>query len=854
MKTKKRASGGRRIMQFCFVSSRKKSFLWCCLAVVMCMGLQQVALSAPKTQVTLYPKNNETVPLNPPGFTWLPIQDAQTYTVQCSQTRDFSIIDYEFSAIHLNVYCPSLSFQPGTWYWRYSASTEASSNSAWSEIHSFIIPADAPLFPQPTLADLIKQVPLNHPRLYIHPENKQSFSTNLRDTYGDLYQAFIHNSNKFLSIPLIPHAPETKNGTELLPENIQPTAALGLDSRVVNQSTEIAANLAFAYLVSGDSQYGERAKDWVMEICSWSPMGETSILSNPGGAFQILSLVSRAYTWAFPFFSEEEQKIVQRIIQIRGNQVFNELLKNQYTVFPYSNFGELAWQCLGEVSIAFIRELEEAETWLGYAMTAFYTLSPAWSDADGGWHEGISHWQSYLDEQIWWLDLLEATFGIDGYQKPFFRQTGDFAMYTNPVGSQIGSFGDGADRHNADKNAIVMGRLASRTGNPYWLWYAAKSATQLRADEITYQEALRAETPEIQGAVPRGIPQSKIFKESGIASLHSRLYFPEGDTFLLFKSSPYGTQSHGYNAQNSFTLFHNNNPLLINSGNLDRYGSPHHKEWMWETLSDNSITIDGQGQTPHSPLATGKMINAFLSDTVDYVAGDATAAYDGRLDEFTRHVFYVKPYCFFILDNLKAPAPVQFESHLHSLEEFTINSQYEIYAKANASRARIAFATPAELIISQVSGCIPASEYETQPQWHLTASTKEKSREANFLTTILTYNSSRNPNIYAQHYKVGECDLYSVKLDIYMIGFLLNPSMKKQKVGMLETDASHLLIIEQHSEGRESKIFAVNASFFQFEDQVFRDAPTRENLLLGNDALKVNAKEDNESQEKTANQ
>jgi len=43
------------------------------------------------------------------------------------------------------------------------------------------------------------------------------------------------------------------------------------------------------------------------------------------------------------------------------------------------------------------------------------------------------------------------------------------------------------------------------------------------------------------------------------------------------------------------------------------------------------------------------------------VAGDATAAYEGRLKRFWRHIFFVKPDVIVIADEVEAARPSAFE-------------------------------------------------------------------------------------------------------------------------------------------------------------------------------------------------
>lgn len=54
---------------------------------------------------------------------------------------------------------------------------------------------------------------------------------------------------------------------------------------------------------------------------------------------------------------------------------------------------------------------------------------------------------------------------------------------------------------------------------------------------------------------------------------------------------------------------------------------------MWSTRSVNIITVDGQGQKPHSAASQGKITAFQTSPSIDIVAGEAGAAYQNQSGE-----------------------------------------------------------------------------------------------------------------------------------------------------------------------------------------------------------------------------
>ena len=136
---------------------------------------------------------------------------------------------------------------------------------------------------------------------------------------------------------------------------------------------------------------------------------------------------------------------------------------------------------------------------------------------------------------------------------------------------------------------------------------------------------------------PTDLPPSKVFRGIGVASLHTTLRDSRDDVHFLFKSSPFGTQSHGHNPHNTFQLNAYGEALLTTCVYRDLHGSKFHYQWAHSTVAHNGVLVDGQGQIPHTPAPHGQIVQARLTPEWDYVVGDATAAYGDRLVRYRRH-------------------------------------------------------------------------------------------------------------------------------------------------------------------------------------------------------------------------
>lgn len=790
-------------------------------------------------EVHYFPADGGESKVNPPGFVWLPEDSALTYQLQCSSREDFSLVEYQAEDISLNVHCPPNLFKPGTWHWRYAYTTKDGETSGWSQSRTFTIQKDAPYFPQPALPQLVEKIPKLHPKLFIRPENLDAALSNLFFNFTEHWENFLAAVKKELPVPLVTEEPPPYPSGGTFKSNNQADVDVWRGNRsIVVPAVERAANLAFAYLMTSNEEFGIRAKEIVMEVMKWDPHGTTGWVMNDEIAMPVLSCVSRVYTWAYASFSDDERKIVIACMTERARDAYNHLIRTQHTVHPYGSHNNRSWHFLGETAIAFMDDIPEAKTWLKYAVDVFYCVYPVWSDMDGGWHEGVPYWNSYISRVTWWLDIVEQAFGINGFKNPYFQHSGDFPLYVNPPGSEFAGFGDMADTHSWKRNQPLMAYLAYKTQNEFWQAYAEYETENTIPENPTYYDLLRLHHDKPPAKPVTGMPPSKVFEGAGIASLHSYLGMNSLDTHLLFKSSPYGSQSHGFNAQNSFVLWREGLPVLHWSGHRDWHGSGHHKEWMWETHSDNSITVNGMGQIKHSAEAKGRIAAQFLQDDLDYVAGDASKAYGDCLTKFVRHIVFLKPDMFFMVDELEAPEPSTFTFHLHASEPFLFENQYALRVANQSSGVRLSIAAPANLDVTQTNITNPAPVNWDKEQWHFTAETTEQSTKQTFITLMKTFSSREMANIQVNKFDIENLNAFGFQInqDKYLL-IVINDARTNYTMQDTRSDA-YMTVLYTNTTTEKMVLFAVDASFLTIAGETMLQSDQRTNFLVPENKLK----------------
>jgi hypothetical protein len=597
---------------------------------------------------------------------------------------------------------------------------------------------------------LINRIPDEHPRLFVRPEWMPELRERARGDLKRKYDEVIDICERLLKSP-----PPTEE-PPLYPEEMAYGGAewkkMWWGNREYVQGTlNGAANLGFAYQIEGNEAYGQLARRILMECAKWDTRGSTGFAYNDEAAMPYNYHFARTYTFIQGLLTEEERQLCREVIQARGQDMYKHLYPAHFWD-PYGSHENRAWHFLGELGIVFHDEIPGADEWVWAAANVFMNVYPVWGDEEGGWHEGLFYMNAYLLRFTYWADAMKATFGMNALQDPFFSKLGYFPMYMSPPGTNKPGFGDLAPRIDSQYSVHLVSILAAQSQNPYWQWYVeAHDFPEYRAVEIPQEDGyfgfIRGALPKVNSKPPTDLPSSRLFKGIGQASLNSNLLDGSENIQVAFKSSPFGGISHGYESQNAFLLHAYGEPMFIRSGRRDKWGSPFHRDWMWETKSVNSILINGKGQLNYDPEIgyfnhgernKGQITEFHTDEDFDWVVGEMADGYpDEILSRFTRRILFCKPDVVIIHDILETNEPSTFQWLLHAPNEMAIHDQSNIRATSSTAECKVSFLWPESLEITQ------SDEFEPKPlptvdltEYHLTASTTEKTQHQEFVTVL----------------------------------------------------------------------------------------------------------------------
>ena len=678
---------------------------------------------------------NTTTEETPPAFVWRPQEGAASYDLQCARSADFASVAYEAAGMRYSVHRPPEVFEPGAWFWRFRFQNGEGQTSDWSSARSFEIAAQAKPLPLPERDELIGRIPKAHPRLFVRPEQLEDLRRRAQGDLKAIYDDLVATCEDILKNPPPTEEPPTyPEGTVRLSEEWR---EIWWGNRMYTIRTlNSAATLAFTRLLGGQEHYGQKAKEILLACAKWAPKGATGYRYNDEAGMPYNYYFCRTYTFVNDLLSEGEKETCRKVMRERGDEMYQHLaVQTQYLWRPYNSHSGRVWHKLGEIGTAFLDEIPEAEEWVWFAMNVFGAVYPAWCDEDGGWHQGLGYWASYIQRFTWWADVMRTAMDINAFDKPYFSRAGDFPMYFQPPGTRGGGVGDLTTTRTSDQNAGLMRILAAQARNPYWQWYvdAHQKDEQVETDvseqrlravgggQSLYIDFVRGALPSVAAKAPADLPASKCFRGTGLVAMNATLLDARNNVEVIFKSSPFGSQSHGFDAQNSFSLFAYCERLLIHTGQRDIHGSDHHKNWMHHTRSNNCITVNGESQVRNSPAARGKIAAFYASEAFDYVEGEAAEAYAGLLTRFTRRILFAKPDVVVVFDVLTAPKASTFEYRLHSETEMAIDGQTLRIATGNAG-CEVSLLHPENLSISQTDKFDPPPRERVKLQeYHLTA-------------------------------------------------------------------------------------------------------------------------------------
>ena len=328
--------------------------------------------------IQFQPIENYVCEQNPPNFKWGYVKDATSYELIVAKDPELKDVVFQKAGYTTPFANPGETFETGVplyWAVRY-ASIKGSSN--WSTVRKFRIDPDAHVYIHPELSEMIENIPNAHPRAYLNPDELEEFRNlkNKNPLSQKTYDFYMKKAGDYFKNYAIDKEPpvltqqDFSNNTEYRQYyNTIDSQCSGNISRAIIEG--------YAYLLSGNKDYGRYAIDLVHEYTTWDAInGLSSNTSQYQVNRKIMVYSALVYDWCYDLMTEEERKAIREMIFIRAGEI--EYMIDTVNHTPYQSHGWTNMSMLGVVYYIMVHDEPTAANNLRRCLDAYNVLYPVW--------------------------------------------------------------------------------------------------------------------------------------------------------------------------------------------------------------------------------------------------------------------------------------------------------------------------------------------------------------------------------------------------------------------------------------------------------------------------------------------
>jgi hypothetical protein len=336
---------------------------------------------------------------------------------------------------------------------------------------------------------------------------------------------------------------------------------------------------------------------------------------------------------------------------------------------------------------------------------------------EGDWPEGPAyHLVSLASGLRFGLALKNATGGaVNLLTHPVLKRAGDFLMHITEPDGEYYNFSDDpglwprGPSHDPWNFLLLLAKIARR----------GEWARTARMHYKVTLERLLWDDPSLESVSPSDTDTARQFPSTGMTTMRSG--WDGQATYVGFRS---GTANVGH-AQldaNSFVVSARGERLLVDEGSWPYaallghfdYSGPRFDFDNTATIGHNTLLVDGQGQHPagrdFGAEYGGDLVGFSSGPQVDIAVGDATAAYDGKLDRYLRTLAFVKPDLLLIYDQVASREPRYLEWLFHHDGAVSGDEDVTTIIRGDATLTLIRV-LPSEVDCWRISDVVRASVY-----------------------------------------------------------------------------------------------------------------------------------------------
>jgi len=508
-----------------------------------------------------------------------------------------------------------------------------------------------------------------HPRLYLDATRINALRAAIHTTIAALWQQLRSQADRAV-----------QDGPPPYREHDNYSGDEQLWQREVGNAMPV---LAMAWVLSGERQYLDAARQWAVASCGYPTWGLGRIDGLDLAAGHQLFGLSLVYDWCYADLGEDARRAIRDTLVRRTSAMF-EAVATGKAWWRNSYLQNHLWvniSGMAAAGLALFDEADQAPNWIGLPLEKFERTMAALGP-DGASHEGVGYWEYGVEYMLKFMDLARTRLDVDLYTNAWWRNTSSYAQYLalpRHAWTRDNCIVDIADcprSHWYGPDYLLRG-LASEfhDGNAQWLAQQVEDA-KVASPEAPWLNLLWYD-PGLPATPPSSLPTQRHFEDMGIVS--SRSDWSGDESLVVFKCGPFlghkAVQEFSYDAGGGHVHPDANHFVLFGAGEWLIRDDGYRSKW---TGQHNTLLVDGRGQMGEGKQwfdgtqaldrnARPKIVRASSTAVLDQMSGDATDAYPRELGlrRHLRHLLFLKPDVLVVCDEVVTDKPRQLELRFH---------------------------------------------------------------------------------------------------------------------------------------------------------------------------------------------
>jgi len=441
--------------------------------------------------------------------------------------------------------------------------------------------------------------------------------------------------------------------------------------------------LAMAYVITGDQQYLDSAREWALASCGYKTWGLGRIDGMDLATGHQLFGLGIVYDWCYDDLGEEARGTIRETLVKRTSAMF-EAAATEKAWWRRSYLQNHLWVNICGMAVAgfaLFDEVEDSSQWIGLPLDKFQRTMSALGH-DGASHEGVGYWGYGVEYMLKFMHLARELLGVNMYDSDWWRNTAAYRQYLalpRNAWTRRNNVVDIADcpRSNWYGPDYMLRRLASEYDDGYAQWLAQETdEANVESSEAKWLNLVWFD-PSLEAKSPGDRPTLYHFDDMDIVSARSD--WSGDESLVVSKCGPYI----GHEAVQEFTYDPGGGHVHPDAAHFVLFAGG---EWLirddgyrakW-TGQHNTLLINDKGQLGEGRMwfsgseqlalkARPRITRALSTPGLDQITGDATEAYprDIGLKHYVRHLLFLKPDVLIVIDDISLDQESDLELRFH---------------------------------------------------------------------------------------------------------------------------------------------------------------------------------------------